>query len=254
MTLAIADAIASVPLAALDDLGREVWRLHGAGQLDDDQAQALAEAIHARKAARTAARAERAGPVPLGRLTSIFPPKPRQRPRDRSQSVERRRTVAASSPLPPAMAARYTVGELATLGIVADELAAKGRCVLTIAEIAARAGVSHRLAQGALRLAERLGLLVIEARPQKGRKHLPNLIRCLCREWAAWLAKRRPPGCRNPRPTGKEGFSSSEKGPVGIEAKGFRGGKRTSRTEPGGRAPDSGGRQPWQKSSHGCGA
>jgi len=247
MTHALADVIASVPLAVLDDLGREVWRLHGSGQLDDEQAQALAEAIHDRRAARTTAKAEQSGPVALGRLRSIFPPKLRQRPRDRTQSVERRRTVAASSPLPPALAARYTTGQLATLGIVADELAACGRCMLSIAEIAARAGVSHRLAQSALRLAAGDGLLTIDERPQKGRKHLTNVVRVLSREWAAWLAKRRPPGCKSPRPTGNKGFFSSEKGLGGIEAKSFRGGSWTSRPEASGRAPDSSGREPGRR-------
>lgn len=223
MTCAIADAIASVPLAALDDLSREVWQAHAAGRLDDDQAQTLAEAIQARRAARTAARAGQGGPVQLGRVASIFPPKPRrQAPRDRSQSIERRRTIAASGPLPPHLAARFTTGQQAALGIIADELAARGRCVLTIAEIAARAGISHRLAQTALRLAAADGLLVVTERPQPGRKHLPNLIRVLSREWAAWLAKRRPPGCRPLQPTDTRGFPLEGKRPVGTGELGYR--------------------------------
>ena len=216
MTCAIADAIASVPLAALDGLSREVWQAHAAGRLDDDQAQALAEAIHERRAGRTAARAGQGGPVQLGRVASIFPPKPRrQRPRDRSQSLERRRTIAASSPLPPHLAARYTTGQLAALGIIADELATKGRCVLSVAEIAARAGISHRLAQTALRLAAGDGLLVVTERPQAGRKHQTNLVRVLSREWAAWLAKRRPPGCKSLHPTENRDFYSGGRDPGG---------------------------------------
>ncbi len=212
MTCAIADAIASVPIAVLDDLSREVWQAHAAGRLDDDQAQALAEAIQARRTARAATRAGQGGPVQLGRVASIFPPKPRrQRPTDRTQSVERRRTIAASSPLPPHLAARFTTGQLAALGIIADELAARGRCVLSIAEIAARAGISHRLAQTALRLAAADGLLVVTERPQPGRKHQTNLVRCISREWGAWLAKRRSIGCKSLHPTDNKGFSSKWK-------------------------------------------
>jgi len=43
--------------------------------------------------------------------------------------------------MPPALAAKFTQGELAVLRIVADEVRRTGSCVRTVAEIAARAGV-----------------------------------------------------------------------------------------------------------------
>ncbi len=211
MTCAIADAIASVPIAVLDDLSREVWQAHAAGRLDDDQAQALAEAIQARRTARAATRAGQGGPVQLGRVASIFPPKPRrQRPTDRTQSVERRRTIAASSPLPPHLAARFTTGQLAALGIIADELAARGgascRSPRSQPAPASRTG-SRKRPYGSPRPT---GLVVTE-RPQPGRKHQTNLVRCISREWGAWLAKRRSIGCKSLHPTDNKGFSSKWK-------------------------------------------
>lgn len=190
-------AIESALPAQLAGLATDIWRAHAAGHLDDDAAQGLAEMIRAKQLAGR----EVAGPVQLGRLISIFPAKRRQASPDRAASIARRRTIAASGPLPPALAARFTTGQLAVLGVVGDELAARGECTLTVAEIAARAGVSHRLAQTAIRLAEGDGLVVILERRQKGDVNLPNVVRLLSREWKAWLARRGGRGCRFSRPT-----------------------------------------------------
>ena len=54
------------------------------------------------------------------RLWTAFPAHVEQRSPDRQASIERRRRLAASGPLPPAMAARFTVSELAVLRIVAN--------------------------------------------------------------------------------------------------------------------------------------
>jgi len=89
--------------------------------------------------------------------------------------------------MPPALAARFTVGELAVLRIVGDEVRASGLCGLCIDAIAARAGVCRRTAQNAIRQAARLGLLTIQERRREGQKNLPNIIRVISREWLAWL-------------------------------------------------------------------
>jgi hypothetical protein len=91
--------------------------------------------------------------------------------------------------MPPALAARFTVSELAVLAIVAAEVAGKGACSLTLAELAARAGCCRSTAQNALRSAARAGLIVIQERRQPGRKNLPNLIRIISTEWTTWLAR-----------------------------------------------------------------
>jgi hypothetical protein len=68
--------------------------------------------------------------------------------------------------MPPALAARYTTGELAVLRIVGDEIHAKGTCTASLGEIAPRAGVCRKLVQLTLRRAARDGLITIE-RPER---------------------------------------------------------------------------------------
>src|SRR4051812_24086457 len=117
-----------------------------------------------------------------------------QRPPVRAQAIERRRRLAASGPLPPSLACRFTLGEVATLRIVADEARLKGRCDRSLDEVAARAGVSRSTARNAMRAATRLGLIRITERPQPGRKHLTNIVEIVSAEWWAWIM-------RGPKPT-----------------------------------------------------
>lgn len=195
-------------LAQMDELSRQVWQAHAGGAVGDDEAQELAERLHTRRGGI------RGGIVPVGipaGRASLFPPRRRPTSPDRIASRDRRRLLACSGPMPPALAARFTVGQLAVLHIVASEVTAKGVCGLCIDAIAARAGVCRRLAQGAIRLAEGDGLLTIEERRHEGRRNSPNLIRILSREWWAWTKRRRPMragegGCRTLHPTDTEVF------------------------------------------------
>ncbi|CAA2145601.1 hypothetical protein [Methylobacterium bullatum] len=190
-------------LAQMDELSRQVWQGHGGGALDDVQAQALAERLHARRSAI------REGIVPVGipaGRVSLFSPRRNVTSPDKAMSRDRRRLLASSGPMPPALASHFTTGQLAVLRIVADEIATKGVCGLCIDAIAARAGVCRRLAQGAIRLAEGDGLLTIEERRHQGRKNSPNLIRIISREWQAWMrrggrAKAGGRGCKEVHPT-----------------------------------------------------
>ena len=91
--------------------------------------------------------------------------------------------------MPPALAARFTVAELAVLRIVGDEVRARGCCDRTIAEIAARAGVGRSTVKNAIREAAELGLVTVAERRRDGQVNLPNVIRVVSREWLAWLAK-----------------------------------------------------------------
>jgi hypothetical protein len=194
----LAGAIAAAPMSNLDDLSRDVWRALAAGMLTDDDAQHLAEVIHARRAL-TRARMEGANQVRTdrpARTWSYFPPARAQIPPDRARSRERRRRLAASGPLPPALAAQFTTGELAALKIVSDEVKASGRrapiagsCARTLPEIAARAGVSVSTARNAIRTAARLGLVTVEERRQHKRPNLANVVRIVLAEWLAWLTR-----------------------------------------------------------------
>jgi hypothetical protein len=115
------------------------------------------------------------------------PPRRPQRSPDRAASIERRRHLAASGPMPPRLASRFTTGELAVLRIVGDEVRARGVCGLHVDAIAARAGVCRTTAQNAIREAYRLGLLIREERRRRGQPSLTNLIKIISTEWLTWL-------------------------------------------------------------------
>lgn len=190
--------------AQLVVVSQSIWQGLAAGALGDDDAQRLADVIHARRQALRPAQAAQGGPRRLG---GMFPPRKPQRPSVRAQAIERRRRLAASAPLPPALACRFTTGELAVLRIVGDEHRDKGACLLCLDAIAARAGVCRSLAKAAIRQARLLGLLSVEERRRPGQKNLPNLIRVVDRSWLAWLVR----GPRSKAIGGKKGAPSDTK-------------------------------------------
>src|SRR5215212_211099 len=151
----IASAIEAAPMRALDTLSRSIWQGLAAGALSDDDAQRLAELIHAR---RTAAR--EAHTKPAQRRVGSRPRSP--------ASLERRRSWAAAGRLPPALAARFTLAEQAVLAVVALEVVKRGSCRLAIDHIAALAGVGRSSVKNALREAHGLGLVRIEERRLTG--------------------------------------------------------------------------------------
>jgi hypothetical protein len=188
------------PSKHLDYLARQLWTAHANGTLTDEQAQSLAELLHDRQ------RVSRSDPPhkgegkahQAGRRSSIFPVRRYQRSPDRQRSLERRRTLAASGPMPPRLASMFTTGELAVLRLVADEVRTRGLCALTVPELAARAGVCRRTAQVAIRQAAALGLLTVQERRQQGRLNLSNILRIVSTEWLSWLKKT---GCKKGDPT-----------------------------------------------------
>jgi hypothetical protein len=184
----LAEAIgAARTLTRLDDLSRAIWQGMTVGAVGDDDAQQLAETLHVRRAI-VRGDIKPVG-LPPGR-PSIFPPRKLQRPPLRPVAIARRRHLAASGPMPPSLACRFTTGELAVLRIVGDEVRERGHCDRTLAELAARAGVCRTLAKSVLRRAARDGLVTIEERRREGRRNLPNVVRVVSREWLQWLAKR----------------------------------------------------------------
>jgi hypothetical protein len=207
-------AIARALQAMLPSLRDQLYALNAAGRIDDREAGELDDAIEARRKGPAPAAPSPAGLslaaaiAPTAARITRFAPR-RQRSPDCAKSRERRRGLGGSSPLPEPLARRYTEGQRAVLFIVGEEIAARGVCGLSVAEIAARAGVCHRHAQMTLRLAEGDGLVTITERPRKGQKHQTNLVRVLSKEWAAWLQRRRPTGCKPILSTGIQRFSSS---------------------------------------------
>jgi len=186
---AIARAVEDARPDQLDHLAREVWRAHGAGILDEAAAQAAAEAIQARRAIA------RVGLSPASKGPPRVAARRRQRSPDRQASIERRRRLVASGPLPPPLAARFTWGEQAVMRIIGDECRAHGCCFLHIDTIAARAGVCRSTVQNALREAQGRGevpgvpIISVQERRRAGERSLTNIIRVVSTEWSTWLRK-----------------------------------------------------------------
>lgn len=193
----IGAAIHTCSLRDLDHVARHLWQGYGSGAITEADAEHLASALELRRGMRRAELPRGMAPAALA-----FVPRRPQRSPDRQRSILRRRQLAAAGPLPPALAAMFTTGELAVLNVVGSEIRQNGTCTRTLDEIAARAGVCRRTAQRAIRAAAVAGLLTIEERPRKGAKSLTNIIRVVSREWTAWLKR----GGRRPdRSTGVSG-------------------------------------------------
>ncbi len=186
-------AVEAAPRVRLAELSAAVWKGYAAGALAEGEAQTLAELIEARKAV----------PAPQ--------PAPRRqgsRPRS-AASVERRRRWTSSGWLPPALAARFTMGEAAALSVVAAEVARRGRCDLALDAVAALAGVGRTTVRNALGEARRLGLLTVEVRRLRAFRNDTNVVRIVSPEWQAWLSMRRSaPG---------QGVGAKERAPRGTQ-------------------------------------
>jgi hypothetical protein len=176
-------AIAAARTGELDHLSREIWRAHGSGIIDDAVASAALEALAARKTQT------RPSPSAAAKVSPMGSARRRQRSPDRQASIERRRHLAASGPMPPALAARFTVGELAALRIIGDEVRHHGVCALHIDAIAARAGVCRTVVKNALREARRLGMVTVQERRRRGQRSLTNVIHIISSEWLTWLRR-----------------------------------------------------------------
>jgi AraC-like DNA-binding protein len=191
----IADRIAAAcHPAELDALVKDMWGKHTHGLLTDNDMEILEEAARARREAFQARRPE-TRPKPRTALSSA--PRVsarRQRSPDKQASIERRRRLVASGPLPPHLAARFTWGEVAVMRIVGDECRARGCCTLHIDAIAARAGVHRTTVQNALREAQgrepgRTAIITVQERRLRGQRSLTNIIRIVSRDWLNWLHK-----------------------------------------------------------------
>ena len=168
----------------LDQLARDIWRAHASGILSDDEAQAAAESVHAKK--RTASPTLAGG---FKSASSALPRARRQRSADKQASIERRRRLARTSPVPPELVDSFTQGEHAVIAVVAGEIQRAGACTWCLDRIAAVAGVCRTLARDAIRKARAVGLLYSMERRRRGQKSLTNIVRVLRRSWGAWLKR-----------------------------------------------------------------
>jgi len=168
-------AVEASPRAELPAVSGLLWKAFAAGQVSEAEAQALSEAIEARRVL----------PAPQRPLQRRLGSRPRS-----SASMERRRRWAASGALPPALAARFTLAETAVLAVVSAEALRHGRCTLVIEHIAALAGVARSTVKRALRAAQGLGFVRIEERRVSAWRNAPNVVTITSREWSVWLRMR----------------------------------------------------------------
>lgn len=163
----------------LDRLAAILWRALAEGHLTEPAAEAISEAVEAKRAAF--------GSGQRRPLQAASEPRRAQRSPDRERSIRRRRGLAASGAMPHAIACHFTTAEAAALSVIAREFQRRGRCALPIDAIAAMAGTSRTSVQNAMRAARRLGLIAVEERRRAGARSDTNLIVVTEPEWLLWL-------------------------------------------------------------------
>lgn len=205
------------PRAALPAVTAALWRALANGQVSEAEAETLSALIEARGEARASASARQDADA-AGADGAPAPPATRRtgsgsRPRT-DASLERRRRWVASGRLPPALAARFTMGEAAVLAVVAAETVRRRDCRLAVGHLAAIAGVSETTVRNAVREAVRLGLVTVEERRLTGWRNDTNVVRLVSAEWISWLrlAKGRRKGAILAVPRGEDEAVTSAQG------------------------------------------
>src|SRR5215212_6950577 len=168
--------ISAAPRVELSKVSALLWKAYAAGSVTEAQASELSDLIEARKA--------------LPALEKPVQCRVGSRPRSPA-SMERRRSWAAAGRLPPALASRFTLGEVAVLAVIAAEVVKGGACRLALDHIAALAGVGRSTVKRALREAHGLGLIRIEERRLTAWRNDTNVVTIVSPEWSTWLRLRK---------------------------------------------------------------
>lgn len=179
----IRQAAEAAPRESLPEIKRLLWSALGAGSVTEDEAESLSTFMDARTGSRVHGTASPALSAPRKRVGS--------RPRS-DASMERRRRWAAAGRLPPQLAARFTLAEVAALAVVTMETVKRGDCRMHLDHIAAVAGVSRSTVKAALRRARELGFVTVTERRSSAWRNLANVVRIVSREWMAWSRLARP--------------------------------------------------------------
>lgn len=180
------DTVGAASLRALDALAQAVIHDNAAGGLSDCDALIAVAAIDTRRKqllSGAVSRTDGRPPLPRDR----YPVHRYQPARRHPERIARRRRIAASGPLPPALAGGLTTSHLSVMAIVAEEVREHGNCTLCLYAIAARAGVCRTTVRTALREAERSGLISREERRRPGRANLTTVVRIISAEWRQWI-------------------------------------------------------------------
>ena len=140
---------------------------------------------------------------PMRRPSSVKPSRPDARRHQRHQrhdEPDRGRGLplrssgggawAASSWLPPRLAARFSPAEQAVLGVVLSTIALTGRCEWCHGAVAGRSGTSVSTVKRALAQARVLGLVIVEERRLSWARSLPSVVTIASAELRTWVATR----------------------------------------------------------------
>jgi hypothetical protein len=168
----------AVPERRLDQMTALAYRGHLEGAIDEEQLERLTEAAQCRRSVFGARRrVERLKP-----LVQVRAPRP-----DRGAAIDKRRTWGASGALPPELRCRFTPGENAVAGVIRAEVRRHGSCSLPYSAIAKCAGLSGTtVVKRFVREARRTRLIDVQERPVPGKRHLPNVITIVSRDWQHW--------------------------------------------------------------------
>ena len=173
--------------ASIADRIKGVWRAHLAGEIDE------AEADRQDRQLRDELPPPREPAWPMTKPLCSAAEVTIRRRRCRPDLIERRqaaRKQAFSGPMPPDLACKFSISELAVLNIIADEVLKTGTCRLKVERIAERAHVSRRTVQNALREARLRQLLLIRRRRLTRTLSLPNIVIIVSKEWLQWIKRR----------------------------------------------------------------
>ncbi len=138
--------------------------------------------------------------------------------RSREETLTRwrtRRTLAATYPVPPAMAAELTTSQMAFCRLIANDAKVNRTFQLSHKEVADRCRMHEKTAQRAQERLEELGWIKVETRidPERPHRCLPNVIRIISKEWLAWIARGpvvRTPHLGHPMPSFESKDSKQE--------------------------------------------
>jgi hypothetical protein len=199
------------PRSALPSIMSAMWAAFAEEKITEEEAGTLSRVIAEKQLAPDPTPTARLGdPAPLAGagIVKRYGSAPRT-----DASMARRRTWAASGRLPPQLAARFTLAEVAVLAVVAAESSKRGDCRLAVGHLAAVAGVSPSTVRNAMREAHRLGLLTVKERRLTGFRNDTNVVRIISAEWTAWGRLAR----RDTRPQTEGGGCKTVKGtPTGV--------------------------------------
>ncbi len=206
--------------ADVDDFCRRIWKLHGLGALDDDDADALAGKAQTHRINLKKCRSNGSAPP-----RSSFVQKAKSE-LSRSEAATggrdpkrwaRKRTLGDGSVLRPEFRGLFTEGERAVLYIVISDWRQRGRCDCSVEEIGDRAGVGKTTVRNSLRKASQFGIVQITERRRWRAKNLPNVIKVIHEGQIEWVKKFRPNlglktftiGFKKPRASATSGKKSS---------------------------------------------